>query len=232
MTDNGEENKEKKEEEDYEILPDDYTQYDLSFKIIVIGDSGVGKSSLTNKATKNVFEETYNATIGFEFFTFNIKFKEKIIKLQIWDTCGQELYRSLITNFYRNSSLAIIVYSVSFKNSFENVEMWLRELRTHSNPDVKIFLIGNKIDLVNDRKIQKEEGEAFTKENNLHKFMEASAKTGVNAQQIFIDAAKLLYNDYLLYNGGDEDNHNKQNSDCNKSYLTEDHVKRRKNGCC
>ena len=98
-----------KEEIRYEILPEDSTQYDLSFKMIVIGDSGVGKSCLTNKATKNIFEESYNATVGFEFFTFNIKINNKIIKLQVWDTCGQELYRSLITNFYRNSSLAIMV---------------------------------------------------------------------------------------------------------------------------
>ena len=189
----------------YEILPDDYTQYDLSFKLIVIGDSGVGKSCLTNKATKNIFKDTYNATVGFEFFTFNIKIDGKIIKLQIWDTCGQELYRSLITNFYRNSSLAIIVYAINDKNSFENIEMWLRELKTHSNPDAKVFLIGNKIDLENERVIKTQEGESYAKKYKLNKFLEASAKSGVNSQQIFIDAAQLLYDDYLLYNGNDED---------------------------
>ena len=135
----------------YEILPDDYTQYDLSFKVIVIGDSGVGKSCLTNKATKNIFEEDYNATVGFEFFTFNIKIDKKVIKLQIWDTCGQELYRSLITNFYRNTSLAIIVYAINNEESFKDIDMWLKELRTHASPDVKVFLIGNKIDLENER---------------------------------------------------------------------------------
>ena len=85
--------------EPVEILEDDYPNYDLSFKLIVIGDSGVGKSCLTSKATKNIFEIAYNTTIGFEFFCFNLKIKDKVIKLQIWDTCGQELYRSLITNF-------------------------------------------------------------------------------------------------------------------------------------
>lgn len=140
----------------YELLPDDYTQYDLSFKLIVIGDSGVGKSCLTLKATKNLFENNYNATVGFEFFSFNIRVNDKVLKLQIWDTCGQEIYRSLITNFYRNSSLAIMVYSIdkyrklliwySF-DSFENIEVWLKELKTHSNPDAKVFLIGNKSDL-------------------------------------------------------------------------------------
>ena len=183
----------------WEILPDDYTQYDLSFKVIVIGDSGVGKSCLTNKATKNIFEDSYNATVGFEFFSFNIKMGDKVLKLQIWDTCGQELYRSLITNFYRNSSLAIMVYSITSKDSFDNIDIWLKELRMHSNPDAKVFLIGNKIDLDNERKVEKSLGETYSKDNNLNLFMEASAKTGFNAQNVFIEAAKVLYSDYLKY---------------------------------
>ena len=183
----------------FEILPEDYTNFDLSFKLIVIGDSGVGKSCLTNNAVKNIFDDSYNATVGFEFFTFNVKINDKIVKLQIWDTCGQELYRSLITNFYRNSSLAVMVYSINSKESFENIEMWLRELRTHSNPDAKVFLIGNKIDLENERQITKEQGEQFAKDNKINGFMEASAKTGVNAQKIFIQAATTLYEDYIKY---------------------------------
>ena len=104
-----------KKEEDYkiELLPEDYTQYDLSFKLIFIGDSSVGKSCLTTKAVKNNFEEYYQATVGFEFLTFNMKVNDKVIKLQIWDTCGQEIYKSLVTSFYRNSSLAIIVYAIN-----------------------------------------------------------------------------------------------------------------------
>ncbi len=189
----------------YEILPEDYTQYDLSFKIIVIGDSGVGKSCLTNKATKNIFEESYNATVGFEFFSFNIKMFEKIIKLQIWDTCGQELYRSLITNFYRNASLAIMVYAINNKDSFDNIDVWLKELKIHSNPDSKVFLIGNKIDLENERKVSREQGEEYSNQNNFSLFMESSAKTGFNAQKIFIEAARILYNNYLKYNNQIDD---------------------------
>lgn len=98
---------------DVEILAEDYSNYDLSFKIIVIGDSGVGKSCLTMRATKNLFDDHYNATVGFEFFTFNTRINNQVVKLQVWDTCGQEIYRSLITNFYRNSSLAIMVYSIN-----------------------------------------------------------------------------------------------------------------------
>lgn len=183
----------------FEILPDDCTHYDLSFKVIVIGDSGVGKSCLTNKATRNIFDSNYNATVGFEFFSFNLKMFEKVIKLQIWDTCGQELYRSLITNFYRNSSLAIMVYAINNKESFDNVDVWLKELRTHSNPDAKVFLIGNKIDLESERKITKEEGENYARSNSFNLFLESSAKTGVNAQKIFIEAARILYDDFMKY---------------------------------
>ena len=197
---------------DYQILPENYSKFDLSFKLIVIGDSGVGKSCLTTMATKNIFEESYSATIGFEFFTFNIKLNGKIIKLQIWDTCGQELYRSLITNFYRNSSLAIIVYNVTDRNSFENVDLWFKELRTHSNPNVKVFLIGNKIDLDDQRKVQTEEGEKYTEQYKINKFYETSAKSGFNAKLMFIEAAKILYDDYVLYHKDSESDNNSENS--------------------
>ena len=126
-------------EEDFEILPEDFQNYDLSFKIIVIGDSGVGKSCLTMKATKNYFENYYSPTVGFEFFTFNVKVKDKSIRLQIWDTCGQEVYRSLISSFYRNSSLAILVYSIDTEQSYKNLETWLNQIREHGNPDIKII---------------------------------------------------------------------------------------------
>lgn len=95
-----------------EIVKDENNQYDLSFKIIVIGDSGVGKSSLTTKAIKNYFDEFYSTTVGFEFLTQTMKIEDKYVKLQIWDTCGQEIYKSLISSFYRNSSLAMMMYSV------------------------------------------------------------------------------------------------------------------------
>lgn len=95
-----------------EILEEDTSNYDLSFKIIIIGDSGVGKSCLSLRGIKNLYDSNYNATVGFEFFTFSVRINNQILKLQVWDTCGQEIYRSLITNFYRNSSLAMMVYSI------------------------------------------------------------------------------------------------------------------------
>ena len=186
-------------EEDYkiEMLPEDYPQYDLSFKLIFIGDSSVGKSCLTTKAVKNEFEDYYQATVGFEFMTFNLKINDKIIKLQIWDTCGQEIYKSLISNFYRNSSLAVLVYSIDSKESFIHVENWLNDLKSQANEDVRIILVGNKADLENERKVAREEGEKYKLDNNLDFFMETSAKTGKNARNVLIEASKILYNDYL-----------------------------------
>ena len=182
-----------------EILSQELNDFDLSFKIIIIGDSGVGKSCLSLRATKNAFEELYSPTIGFEFMTFFIKVDDKSIKLQIWDTCGQEVYRSLITSFYTNSSLAIVVYSIDNEDSFNNLEFWLNELRLKGNADINIFLIGNKADLENKRKVTKDMAHEFADTNKIKLFLETSAKTGFNAQNIFIEAAKLLYEQHLKF---------------------------------
>ena len=200
--------KTEKAAEDYkiEMLPEDYPQYDLSFKLIFIGDSGVGKSCLTTKAVKNNFEEYYQATVGFEFLTFNMKVNDKVIKLQIWDTCGQEIYKSLISNFYRNSSLAVLIYAIDNKESFNHVENWLNDLKSQANPDVRIFLVGNKADLEEDRKIKKEEGEKYKEDQHLDLFMEASAKTGHNARNVLVEAAKILYKDYLKFDENNKEN--------------------------
>ena len=185
------------------IKDEEGTSYEssLSFKIIVIGDPFVGKSSLTMRATRGTFENAYNSTVGFEFCSFYVKIAETIVKLQIWDTCGQEIYRSLISSFYHNSSLAIIVYSIDNEMSFHNIETWLNEIKTLGNPDVNIFLIGNKADLKDKRKVTKEMADTFCDNNNIDFFLETSAKTGFNADIVFIEAAKLLYNQHLKLNG-------------------------------
>ena len=196
-----------------ELLPEDFAQYDISFKVIVIGDSGVGKSCLTTQAVRNNFEEFYTATIGFEFLTFNMRINNKVLKLQIWDTCGQEVYKSLISNFYRNSSLALILYAINNLDSFKHAETWLHDLKAQANPNVKVFLVGNKSDLEDERKVSKEEGERFKEEKHLDRFFETSAKTGENARNALLEAAKMLYKDYLknkeiLAKGGNIDNQN------------------------
>ena len=195
-----------------ELLPDDFPQYDLSFKLIVIGDSSVGKSCLTAQAVRNNFIEFYQATVGFEFLTFNLRINTKIIKLQIWDTCGQEVYKSLISNFYRNCSLALIVYAINNRNSYEHAENWLNDLKNQSNPNVRVFLIGNKCDLEDQRVVSKEEGESFKEQKKLDRFIETSAKTGKNARNVMVEAAKLLFKDYLKA----KEDFNNENEDSNK----------------
>ena len=160
-----------------EIIPD-CSNYDLNFKLILIGNSGVGKSSITTRATKNYFDDSYVATIGFDFFSLNI----------------------IISSFYRNSSLAFLVYSIDNYESFENLKNWLNELKINSNPDIKLILIGNKVDLNENRKIELSQGEEFAKENKFNYFIETSAKDGTNTKEIFIYAAKLLYLEHLNYN--------------------------------
>ena len=215
-----------------ELLPEDFAQYDISFKIIVIGDSGVGKSCLTTQAVRNNFEEFYTATVGFEFLTFNMRINNNVLKLQIWDTCGQEVYKSLISNFYRNSSLALILYAINNRDTFLHAETWLNDLKNQANPNVKVFLVGNKSDLENERVVSKEEGEKFKEEKKLDRFIETSAKTGENARSALLEAAKLLYKDYLKAKqnlaGGDDSN------DDNKGERLErkNEKNKTKKGCC
>ena len=132
---------------DFEILPQDIGEPDLVYKIIIIGDSGVGKTCLTYRATTGKFHESETPTLGFEFFPLFVKYKDKILKLELWDTCGQEAYRSLIKSFYINSSMAIIVYSKDDKKSFESISEWIRQCRSLCSVNTKYILIGNKKDL-------------------------------------------------------------------------------------
>lgn len=184
-------------EKDIEILDENHSHYDYTFKVILIGDSGVGKSCLSIQATKHNFESNYLATVGFEFFSFVVKLGDKIIKLQIWDTCGQEIYRSLITNFYRNSALAIIVYAINDMKTFEDADFWLKDLKNYSNPDIKVLMIGNKADLEKNRVVSKHMAEKYISENGIIYFTETSAKSGFNVKELFTKAACILYDNFL-----------------------------------
>ena len=226
---------ENEEEEEFkvELLPEDYAQYDLTFKLIFIGDSGVGKSCLTSKAVKNNFEDYYQATVGFEFLTFNMLVNKLVIKLQIWDTCGQEIYKSLISNFYRNSSLAVLVYSIDSKDSFEHVGKWLDELKNQANPDIRIFLVGNKADLEEKREVQKEDGLKYKNDQKLDMFMESSAKTGYNARNVLVEAAKILYKDYLKLRDAEEnEKKSNKNNNGNQKISKQDGGQKEKKKCC
>ena len=166
----------------------------INFKVIIIGDSGVGKSSILKRAVKNNFDQGYQATIGFEFLLMHFKVNDLKIKLQIWDTCGQEMYRSLVQGFYHNSSLAIIVYDINVKESFQNADIWLKDLKQHTEQELPVFLVGNKYDL--EKNVPTNEANNFYKNNNLSYFAECSAKSGYNVQEIFYEAARQLYHIY------------------------------------
>jgi small GTP-binding protein len=224
---------------DVEILDQENGKFELTFKIIIIGDSGVGKSCLAIRALKNIFESLYQPTIGFEFMSSYIKIDGKIIKLQIWDTCGQEVYRSLISSFYNNASLAIMVYSINNENSFNNLDFWLNEIRTKANPDINIILIGNKNDLENERKIPKDLGQEFSDNNGLNLFFESSAKTGFNVKQLFIEASKILYEQHIRYTNRFSTNSDSFEKDINinskmqsLSIEKDEPNQKRKRGCC
>ena len=169
----------------------------INFKIIIVGDSGVGKSSLLKRAVQNRFDGSYQATIGFEFLLMHFKVNDLRLKLQIWDTCGQEMYRSLVQGFYRNTSLALVVYDVNFKKSYDGLDIWIKDIRQHTEQDLPIFIAGNKNDL--ERAVPFEEAKVFSLSNRTKYFTECSAKTGYNVKEIFFEAAKYLYKSYKQF---------------------------------
>ena len=182
--------KPKKNEDKIEILGKN-AKIDLKFKIIVVGNMSVGKSCLALRATEGVFKENLGPTLSISINNFNVKINNKSIGLQIWDTCGMEKYRALIKGYYTNSSLAIIVYSVIDKDSFDDVNAWYKLIKENIS-DCKIFLIANKVDSP-ERIITTEQGNKCRDDFNFDLYMETSAKSGFNSQELFINAANILY---------------------------------------
>ena len=166
------------------------------YKIIWIGDSGVGKTCLLIKAQKHLFEHENKSTLGFEYYniTINLKNNKKIL-LQTWDTCGQESYKSIANIFYKRVKLAILVYSIDSRQSFDGLNYWLNEIRTKSQEDVKLILVGNKSDLNETREVSYEEGNSFSQSQKFDYFLETSAKEGDTPYSILRKAAEILYKD-------------------------------------
>ena len=155
-----------------------------------------------------------------------------MVKLQIWDTCGQEFYRSLVSSFYRNTSLAIIVYAINNQKSFDDLDLWIKDLKSNSSPDIKIFLIGNKADLAEERVISKEMAEKIKEDYELDYFMETSAKTGLNIQELFVKAAKVLFEDYSDYKKEKRHREKIVNKEKENKSLIEKKEKKNKGKCC
>jgi len=157
--------------------------YDYTFKYILVGDSSTGKSSLLSQFVHSTFPNEHDITIGVEFGTKTLDIQGKRIKLQIWDTAGQEVFRSITQNYYRNSAVAICVYDITSRRSFYNIPRWVEDIQK-VNDNVKIILVGNKSDSSR-REVQTEEARKFALENNLT-FYEVSAKTRKNILNIFV----------------------------------------------
>ncbi|XP_027544539.1 ras-related protein Rab-11A isoform X2 [Neopelma chrysocephalum] len=159
-------------------------EYDYLFKVVLIGDSGVGKSNLLSRFTRNEFNLESKSTIGVEFATRSIQVDGKTIKAQIWDTAGQERYRAITSAYYRGAVGALLVYDIAKHLTYENVERWLKELRDHADSNIVIMLVGNKSDLRHLRAVPTDEARAFAEKNGLS-FIETSALDSTNVEAAF-----------------------------------------------
>ena len=157
-------------------------------KIIFVGDAGVGKTTIISRIMDNPFSEAYEPSIGVDFMSKKINYQGQSIKLQIWDTAGQEKYKGLIPSYVRNSSIVFLVYDIEQKTSFDNIPKWINFIKSIEN--TTLVLCGNKIDLEN-RQVKKEEGEELAKKENIA-FFEVSAKTEENIKNMFYNVVAEL----------------------------------------
>ena len=173
-------------------MEEENTNYELLYKIIIIGDTAVGKSNILTRYSKNEFSENTRSTVGVELGVKFIKVKGINTKIQIWDTAGQERYRSITSSYYKGSHGCFIVYDITNESSFNNVEKWYEYLQKEAGKNISIILVGNKCDLENERKIKKEKGQEKAK-NLKCAFFETSALSGVNISEIFEELTNNIY---------------------------------------
>ncbi|CAL9063641.1 ras-related protein Rab11B-like [Musa acuminata AAA Group] len=166
--------------------------YDYLFKVVLIGDSGVGKSNLLSRFTRNEFSLESKSTIGVEFATRTIRVDEKVVKAQIWDTAGQERYRAITSAYYRGAVGALVVYDITRHVTFESVERWLKELREHTDSSTIIMLVGNKADLRHLRAVSTEDAKDFAERENSF-FMETSALESMNVENAFSEVLTQIH---------------------------------------
>lgn len=162
------------------------------YKIILVGDTGVGKTAIVNRFIDNVFKKDHNCTIGVEFFVKSVNFDNNVMNLLIWDTCGQERYRTITKQYYRNVAGCMVVFDISKKNTFDNLKYWMKDVLDNGIEINTIILVGNKLDLNNEREVSEKDVEELVSQKNI-KYIEVSAKTGANIQLCFQEIAKKIF---------------------------------------
>ncbi|KAM6112408.1 ras-related protein Rab-13 [Phoenicopterus ruber ruber] len=163
--------------------------YDHLFKLLLIGDSGVGKTCLIIRFAEDNFTSTYISTIGIDFKIRTVDIDGKKIKLQVWDTAGQERFKTITTAYYRGAVGIILVYDITDEKSFENIQNWMKSIKENASAGVERLLIGNKCDMEGKRKVQRDEAEKLAKEHGI-RFFETSAKSSVNVEEAFSTLAR------------------------------------------
>ncbi len=167
-------------------------EYDFLMKLILVGDSGVGKTNILSKYLKNDFDPDSKATVGVEFGTKNIEIDNKRIKVQIWDTAGQERYKSITSTYYKGAKGAFIVYDITRKSTFDNIDKWIGDLKNNGDENMIVYLVGNKSDLNDMREVRKDEAMTKSEKFNIA-FSETSALYGDNIHKIFQDLMEKVY---------------------------------------
>ena len=164
------------------------------FKFIIVGNSAVGKSCLLLRFDEDRFQPIHDVTVGVTFSIKMVQIDGQDVKVQIWDTAGQEIFRSITRSYYRDSACAIIVYDITDRTSFEKVEDWIRDVRNLAPPECVLVLFGNKLDLAAQRDVSTEEGQDLADKHGLI-FLETSAKNNMNIENTFTDLSRLLLKD-------------------------------------
>ena len=200
---------------------------DYKLKVVIVGDSGVGKSNLIKRFTTNEFLANSKATVGVEFLSKSYKINDKIFKIEMWDTAGQERYKSITSAYYKGAKGALVVYDTTSAQSFENVDKWYNEIKEKTGKDIKLILIGNKIDLAEQKVVNTDEALAKAKTWGIP-LMETSAKSAVNVKEAFHDLLKEMY---LEMNKNLQNVENK-NLENNNGVQLEVNEKKEKKGCC